>query len=341
MKRISDPKRIIISRTDAIGDVILTLPMAGILKEKFPSCKLLFMGRSYTKPVVSLSCFVDEFINYNDFEKANDKPAFLRNYNADTIIHVFPRKDMAVAARKAGISYRIGTSHRLYHWLNCNYRLNIGRKNSNLHEAQLNLALLSPFGMNTQMEKEVIHRYFGFINVKPLPDKLKTLLDMGKINLILHPKSNLSAREWGLENFASLISLLPEDRFQIFITGSPDEKPLLKDWIRRLPSHVMDVTGSMSLDELISFISSCDGLVAASTGPLHIAAALNRYAIGIFPPIRPMHPGRWAPLGEHASFFVDEKLCHSCKNSPKHCSCMHQVSPLSVVSEILNWKKLP
>lgn len=340
MKVIEAPKRIIISRSDAIGDVILTLPMAGILKETFPTAQIFFLGRSYTKPVVSLSKYVDAFIDYHDFEKAMDKPAFLKGFNADVIIHVFPRKDIAKAAKSAGISYRIGTSHRIYHWLTCNVRLDIGRKKSDLHEAQLNLALLSPFKIATHIGKGEIHKYYGFEKVKPLPEQFYRLLSNQQINLILHPKSNLSAREWGLDNFQTLVRLLPSENFKIFITGSENEKPLLEDWIKRLPSSVVDLTGKMNLDELISFISQCDGLVAASTGPLHLAAALNRYCIGLFPPIRPMHPGRWAPLGERAKFFVNANSCSNCRKDPQKCSCMKNISPNIVADEIMGWKKL-
>lgn len=64
----------------------------------------------------------------------------------------------------------------------------------------------------------------------------------------------------------------------------------------------------MNLKQFISFIAAADGLIAASTGPLHIAAALGKVALGIYPPIKPMHPpGRWAPLGKNASYLVLEK----------------------------------
>jgi ADP-heptose:LPS heptosyltransferase len=46
-------------------------------------------------------------------------------------------------------------------------------------------------------------------------------------------------------------------------------------------------------------------LVAASTGPLHIASAVGIHAIGLYPSKRPMHPGRWMPLGGNASYLED------------------------------------
>ena len=46
--------------------------------------------------------------------------------------------------------------------------------------------------------------------------------------------------------------------------------------------NIIDLTGKLSLQQYISFINAANGLVAASTGPLHIAAALNKKAIGLF-----------------------------------------------------------
>jgi len=56
-------KKIIISRTDSIGDVILTLPVAGVLKKHFPDSLIYFIGRQYTRPVIEACEHVDEFID--------------------------------------------------------------------------------------------------------------------------------------------------------------------------------------------------------------------------------------------------------------------------------------
>jgi heptosyltransferase-3 len=45
-------KRILISRTDSIGDVMLTLPMCVWLKDHFIDAELIYLGKGYTRPVV-------------------------------------------------------------------------------------------------------------------------------------------------------------------------------------------------------------------------------------------------------------------------------------------------
>jgi heptosyltransferase-3 len=86
------------------------------------------------------------------------------------------------------------------------------------------------------------------------------------------------------------------------------------------------MTGRLSLAELMAFIARADGLMAASTGPLHLASALGIYAVGIFPPLRPIHPGRWAPIGPRASVLVKDIACNACRKT-MNCTCIRDILP--------------
>nr|WP_294940679.1 glycosyltransferase family 9 protein [uncultured Mucilaginibacter sp.] len=293
---------LLISRTDAIGDVVLTLPMAGYLKSLYPNARVSFLGRTYTAPVIKCSPYVDEFIDYTELLKlgGREQREYLRSKNIDAIIHVFPNKHVAALANQAGIKIRIGTTNRLFHWHTCNKLVRLSRKNSDLHEAQLNLALLRPLGLKEVQPLDAIINHNTFVPRIELPAKFNVLLAADKFNLILHPKSNGSGAEWGLDKFKGLADVLPPDKFKLFITGSDKEQVVLQDWIKTLPANVVDLTGQMALDELIAFMSKADGLLASGTGPLHLAAALGIHALGLFPSTRPIHPGRWAPIGKKA-----------------------------------------
>ncbi|MCD4744834.1 MAG: glycosyltransferase family 9 protein [Bacteroidales bacterium] len=330
-------KKIILSRTDSIGDVILSLPLAGVLKELLPESEIIFLSNSYTKEIVNASEHIDGFINWDELKKLNETDIIkkFKKIKADVIIHVFPKKEIARIAKKAKIKYRLGTTGRLYHWIKCNKLILLSRRHSSFHEAQLNLKLIEPLGSKKLFKLEEIPAYYGLSKIKHLNKNLTKLLSADKFNLILHPKSKGSAREWGVFNFAELINILPQDKFNIFITGTQEESLLIKKDLIDKFSFVTDLTGKLSLDELLSFIAKADGIVAASTGPLHIASALGKYAIGIYPPIKPMHPGRWAPVGLNASFVVINKKCNKCRNAKK-CDCIESISPEIVKDRLMN-----
>lgn len=314
---------------------MLTLPVTGILKSFFPKLKIIFLGTKYTQPVVDCCEHIDEFAAWDEIsgQPKNLQKNFFSSFSADCIVHIFPVKKIALLAKTINIPLRIGTSHRWFHWLYCNRLVHFSRKNSHEHEAQINLKLLLPLGIQKHFSTEELQSYSGFIKIPPLCSDIRRQIDPQRKNIILHPKSKGSAREWGLENFSRLIHLLPESRFKIFITGTKEEERELSS-LFSAESHIVNLTGNLSLAEFISFIAASDAFVSASTGPLHIASALGKKAIGIFSPMRPIHPGRWAPIGQNASFFVLNKTCNDCRNNHR-CACMAAICPEQVVEKLM------
>ena len=131
---------------------------------------------------------------------------------------------------------------------------------------------------------------------------------------------------------------MPVDKYAVFITGTQEEAATMIDFLNELPSHIINMTGKLSLAEYISFIQQSTGLVAAGTGPLHIAAALGANALGLFPPIRPIHPGRWEPIGPRANYLCLDKKCNDCKSDVAGCKCITEITPMMVFAAIQQWK---
>ncbi|MFM9004146.1 MAG: glycosyltransferase family 9 protein, partial [Flavobacteriales bacterium] len=65
-----EPKKILISRPDAIGDVCLTLPVCMALRAKFPNAQLVYLCRAYTKEVVACFVPIDALLTIEELEQA-------------------------------------------------------------------------------------------------------------------------------------------------------------------------------------------------------------------------------------------------------------------------------
>ncbi|AMR28445.1 hypothetical protein A0257_15995 [Hymenobacter psoromatis] len=351
----------LVSRTDAIGDVVLTLPVAGWLKQHYPGCRVVLIGRAYTAAVAAACPWVDDFLSLDELEELGEPAAVsslearamedaqvagIQEYQAQAIIHVFPNKLLARLARQAGIPVRIGTRNRLFHWLTCNRLVALSRRHSPLHEAQLNLALLAPLGLPTPLPLAEAAALVRLVPAVPLSLQFRELLaarQPGQLNIILHPRSRGSAREWGLPHFGQLARLLHAAGHRVFISGTAAEGEELADWLRENAAFLAaNLTGQLDLPEFIAFIAAADGLVAGSTGPLHLAAALGRHALGLYPPTKPMHPGRWGPLGPHAGYLVfDRPDCQDCRTQPTACTCIKAIEPAMVAAQVAQWQPLP
>ena len=299
-------KRIVISRTDSIGDVLLTQPMCAWVKDNFPDTTILFLGRDYTQSIVACFPSVDEFFSYDELEMlpVQARAEAIKTWKADVFIHVYPNKELAKIVKRAKIQIRVGTSHRSYHLLNCTHRINFTRKNSEFHEAQLNFELLKPFGLTQLPEMQEIanwsKRFTAPKTAIQQPEKSEDFK-----HIVLHPKSKGSAVEWPIGNYMELALALANRGHKVYFSGTMQEGDLFRN---EIPKHekISDVTGKYTLPEFIDFLNHVDVMIACSTGPLHIASALGKRAIGLYVNKRPIHPGRWAPIGENASVICPE-----------------------------------
>ncbi len=345
--------KILLSRTDNIGDVIFTLPMAGVLKQYYPNIKIYFLGKNYTRAIVECCSFIDGFYDWDEIKNSHNKKNIFKEMYCDAIIHVFPNKEIAYLAEKAGIPLRIGTGRRFFHWLACNKLVNLTRKNVPLHEAQLNLKLLKSFKIDTKIYLQDIPNYYGLTHIKNCEEKYLKILDKNKFNLILHPKSKGSAREWSAKHYIELCHSLPQDKFNIFFTGTKEEEKEIQEKIVVYcpQANVKSIVGLFSLSEFISFIAQCDGLIACSTGPLHIAAALGKHALGLYPPIKNMMPSRWGALGKRAQNLIGKMssginsknpfLCNKtfCAKSVE-CACINTLTSKDISHIVSSWHSI-
>jgi len=335
-------KTILLSRVDNLGDAILLLPAAGILKKYYPASRLLFLGQSYQREIVELCQHFDGFLDWDEVkdECATRQAEFLTEQQIDVIVHVKPRRAIANAAKMAKIPHRIGSVERIYHFLSCNHIQFQRRKHSKLHEAQMNVRLLAPLLKRVDYSMEELESFLGFDKIDHSLELTERYLSKDKFNLVLHPLSHGHAKEWPVDNFLTLIRLLPPERYNILITGTEKEgDALCEGLLSHSQEGVHDLTGQLSLTEFMSLISQVDGLVAASTGPLHIAAALNVHTLGLYVQRWQLRPERYGPIGKHASVMVYDEHCPTCL-ADKDCNCINLITPERVADKVSEWSKV-
>ncbi|WP_288377934.1 glycosyltransferase family 9 protein [uncultured Massilia sp.] len=326
--------RILIVRTDNIGDVVLTLPLAGYLKELIPGVQVDLVCRAYAAPVVRCCRHVDRVLALEEL----DIDRLFRDHDYDTVIFAFPHRAIGRAARRAHVANRVGSSHRLHHWISCNRLAHFSRARSPLHEAQLNFALLKAIGIEHQPELPELCALYGLD--APRTAGVDGMFDPARFNLILHPKSNGNGREWPLARYAELAALLRDDPdVAIWVTGSRAEGELLaREGQALLASpNVHNLCGRLDLTGLVALIGMADGLVASGTGPLHVSAALGQPTLGLFPPIKPIDIARWGALGRNAVSLSAEQACETCTDA-QHCRCMEAIQAGQVAGVIAEWR---
>jgi ADP-heptose:LPS heptosyltransferase len=171
-----------------------------------------------------------------------------------------------------------------------------GRKNSDLHESQLNLKLLSPLGFKDIPTLNELNQ-LKLLSFNA-PNKKK--------RLIIHPFSQGSALNWSLEQYDELVGLLKNEDWEIVVSGTVKDKERLDSFVGVHLKTIPSFCGRFNLSEFIDYIAESEMLLACSTGPLHIAAAAGIKSVGLYVDRRPIHPGRWSPIGSHVFVLKEE-----------------------------------
>ena len=79
------PSRILLVRTDRIGDTLLTLPAVTALRQTFPDAFIAFLCQPYTEPMVRRINGLDQVLTYENEGKHEGFQGLelLRNPNRD------------------------------------------------------------------------------------------------------------------------------------------------------------------------------------------------------------------------------------------------------------------
>lgn len=308
-----------IFRSDRIGDVVLTLPMAAAIKQAQPGATVSVLAQAYTAPLVRLSPHVDRVLEIEGRDVSGPQRSactdMLREAHIDTALFAYPRPGLAIAAWRAGIPARIGTAYRAYSVL-FNRRLREHRKDAVRHERDYNLSLLALAGFPEGDPSFPMLAIPESLRLGSRAILEREGLDPSRRFIVLHPGSGGSAKDWSPDQFGALAARLAGEMpdCAILITGSATEQALMRRVAEVVPGRAVAMRGAVTLPELAAVLSLADLCVANSTGPLHIAAAVGTPVIGLYPFERVCNPVRWGPLGPGAVVLTPDPVqeCADC-----------------------------
>ena len=158
-----------------------------------------------------------------------------------------------------------------------------------------------------------------------------------RVGLVLG--TSWATKEWPQEKWYSLIKSL-QYRANFVCLGGPKEatqyKPLMDSLAAEGIDHIMlNMLGKTTLQEVGALIESCDVVVTADTGSLHIALALDKPVVALF---GPTDPKLWGPLTGTFKVLVNDELdCLGCRKRrcPKPDQyCMSGIEPVRVKKAI-------
>jgi ADP-heptose:LPS heptosyltransferase len=332
-------KKIGILRANALGDFIVTLPAIKAIRSTYPAAEIVLLAKPWHTEFLSAGRTpVDRVIvvpvkkgirnEPGQAEDANEVKAFIEEMQREQFDVVLNFQGNGISAnpfiKQFGAKLTAG--------LTCDKAEKLDRSIDYYYyqsEAIRFLEVARLIGATTpDVEPELRVLDKDLAEVQGFMTILKN-----KPYVVLHPIAMDTRRMWPLENYIRLADELKQRRFEVVFTGSQEDSHVVDDIIYNMNYTAINACGNFSLGGLAAAISKAELMIAADTGPLHLARAVNTPTIGFY-----WAPNliNWGPLTRSIhrpmiSWKMECPLCGIVPNDPypfepKTQTCDHSVS---------------
>jgi ADP-heptose:LPS heptosyltransferase len=110
---------------------------------------------------------------------------------------------------------------------------------------------------------------------------------------VIHPGASRADRRWPAGRFAEVGDVLASRGLHVVLTGSEDERGLVREVSSRMHAPSIDLAGNTDVGMLAALLDEARVLVCNDTGVSHLAAALCVPSVVVF---ATPQTARWAPL---------------------------------------------
>ena len=267
--------RFLLSRTDALGDLVVSLPVMARILEREPGAEIHWLVRPATAPILE---GVEGLAAVHRREGGQNLRAFLEELAPDAVLNLGHRdRQIIPAAKAAGVKIRVARARGLGQILGATHRLWKGRAGSGRHEAQNALDFLAPFGWDggepgvPRLALSPAERAAAEADLAPWPRP--------RLGLVLRGSGAGAAPSDGWWAKARLA--FERAGWRAVILAPPEASQPAAGDLRRLMAR----------------LAACDAVVSPSTGPAHLAAAFGVPTVCLMGRRLAHGPDRWRPLG--------------------------------------------
>jgi heptosyltransferase-2 len=331
---------VLVLQTSFIGDTILTLPLLGEIKRRYPRARLSFFCSPQGKELAQNCAAVDEII-VDDKKGQHGGLSGLWRQAANLRTRAFslaltPHKSLrsALILYLARIPCRVGF-RQSKGWFLFNHLV---QRAADAHDVERDLSLLGAFGIATEeCERDYALRAPLSAQI-PLAEELSSAKN-GRLLIGVNPGSVWATKRWQAEGFAAVIKLL-KARWdcEVVIFGGPEDIPLAAAIREASRSNCLNYAGKFSLRDLPQALTACDIFITNDSGPMHMAVALQVPTVALFCATTP-NLGFY-PYSSNAIVLQKDLPCRPCSShGGRRCplgteDCIRLIRPEHVVRAV-------
>jgi lipopolysaccharide heptosyltransferase II len=338
--------KILILKPSSLGDVIHALPVLRLLKLHFRDAEIFWWIDSALAPLIEGDPDLAGIVRFERkrWGKPRHWPEMLRSIRRMREQHFDLVIDLQCLARSGTFAWlangkKLVGLDEVREGARGFYDLAAPRASFHTHAVDWYLSVLPPLGVT-------VHKNFIWLPERPeisadvkrkWPEANSKLKTQNSKLILLQPGARWMNKRWPVQQFAKLVHRIgqrfPEARFAVL--GGKDDAPLGQTLFEAAPEKVLNLCGATSLPEMIEWVRLCDLMITNDTGPMHVAAALDKPLVALFGPTEPRRTG---PYGQLENVLRLDLPCSPCLSS--RCAieetdkCLRDLSPAAVLARV-------
>ena len=299
----------LVVRLSALGDVLFALETVAAIKRERPDVHVDFLVEDRFRSLLDGHPQLDRVLIYPR-RRLLRWPAELRQlrqqrYDVVLDLHGIMKSALHVTASRA--RHKVGAkAPGSREGADRAYDLAVPMPTPLPHRADIGHRLLAAIGLSGE---PAAPRFATKAPAAELFDGLPTP------RVLLHPGTTAFAsfKRWPVEHFATLAQRLAARGLGVLVGYGPGERDLAAPVLANAPGSRAVDGGALGLGGFAGVMRHCDVVVAADTGPLHLAAAVGARCVALFGPKDHLRYGPRAHTTPPHEVLFQPVPCRPCK----------------------------
>ncbi|RJQ57075.1 MAG: lipopolysaccharide heptosyltransferase I [Nitrospiraceae bacterium] len=329
--------KILIIKPSSLGDVIHALPFLKAVKGSFPEAQIDWVISKNLKGLLEGNPLIHELIalekdSWKDIKKLprtlseiNDLRKSLKSKRYDVVVDLQGLLRSGLLASFAPSSLKIGFENARE-----GSRFFYDKKipvNGAVHAVDRCLEIAGAMGVKPGKIE------FPLYTDEKARDKVRQITGNIPEYILIAPSARWDTKRWPAVYFASLVKKIT---LPCIIAGVKGDRALAEEIIHRSQSTehrtqtatIVNLCGRTNLKELVALIDGAKAVVSNDSGPMHVAAALNKPVVALFGPTDPEKTGPYGWQKKKNMKVVKAGVpCSPCrKKKCRDLVCMKNIS---------------
>lgn len=344
----TSPRRILIIKPSSLGDIVHTLPVLALLRETWPQAHIAWLVGSAFAPLLDGHPLLDEVIVFDRrrFGRLLQSRRILADFGRfvwqlrrrrfDLVIDLQGLVRSGFLAWASGAPRRVGFA-RARELAPLFYSQRVACPPDATHAVDKNLHLakalcprlgvggVASFPLGLRHEELAAAR-------RLLADSAGRPLDTF---IVLLPGARWESKRWPADRFAALIDRVHAEGLPpVVLAGGPDDRTLAEQIASACAAPATNLVGRTTLRELSALLALSALVICQDSGPMHIAAALNKPLVALFGPTNPSRTGPHSPAARVVALPLDCAPCYRRQCPLGHHACLKRLEVDAVLAAL-------